>query len=235
MSAETVLIIDDEPQIRRLVRHAIEGEVNRVLETATGREGIDLAAAERPGLIVLDLGLPDMSGAAVCREIRKWSTAPIVVLSARHADDEKVALLDAGADDYITKPFSTAELQARIRAQLRRSRLTPLAPADTVLRIGDLVIDLAVPALSRGGGAVHLTRTEWDLLRTLLRHAGRTLTHRQIFDEVWGRSAGDAQQYVRVYVANLRRKLEPDPLRPALIVTEAGVGYRFIRPAAVPA
>jgi two-component system KDP operon response regulator KdpE len=231
MAAETVLIIDDEPQIRRVVRHALEGDVGRTIEASTGAEGIDRAAAERPALIVLDLGLPDLPGVEVCREIRRWSAAPIVVLSARHSDAEKVALLDAGADDYVTKPFSTAEFQARVRAQLRRLRLTPLAPADAVIRVGDLAIDLAAPAVTRAGTAVHLTRTEWDLLRTLLRHAGRTLTHRQIFDEVWGRSEGDAQQYVRVYVASLRRKLESDPLRPALIVTEPGMGYRLIRPA----
>jgi two-component system KDP operon response regulator KdpE len=212
------------------VRHALDGEVGRTIEADTGAKGIDLAAAQRPTLIVLDLGLPDLPGLDVCREIRKWSAAPIVVLSARHSDEEKVALLDAGADDYITKPFSTAEFQARVRAQLRRLRLTPLAPSDAVIRLGDLAIDLATPSVTRGGAAVRLTRTEWDLLRTLLRHAGRTLTHRQIFDEVWGRSAGDAQQYVRVYVASLRRKLEPDPLRPVLIVTEPGMGYRLIRP-----
>jgi len=227
MSVETILIIDDEPQIRRVVRHALESEVGRLIEAATGREGIDLAAAERPALIVLDLGLPDVPGVEVCREIRKWSAAPIAVLSARHSDMEKVALLDAGADDYVTKPFSTVEFQARIRAQLRRSRLTPLTPTEPVVRVGELAIDLAKPTLMRGGAPVHLTRTEWDLLRTLLRHAGRTLTHRQIFDEVWGRVAGDAQQYLRVYIRSLRRKLEIDPVRPRLLVTEPGVGYRF--------
>ncbi len=232
MSGDTVLVIDDEPQIRRVVRNALKDEVARTLEAASGADGIDLAASARPELIVLDLGLPDIAGAAVCQEIRKWSTVPIVVLSARHSDEEKVALLDAGADDYVTKPFSTAELQARVRAQLRRARLTPLAGADEVIRVGNLAIDLATPSLTRAGQPVRLTRTEWDLLRVLLRHSGRTLTHRQIFDEVWGRCAGDAQQYVRVYVANLRRKLEPDPLRPALIVTESGVGYRFVRPTA---
>jgi two-component system KDP operon response regulator KdpE len=229
MSAETVLIIDDEPQIRRVVRHALEADVGRIVEAASGAEGIDLAAAERPGLIILDLGLPDMPGVVVCQEIRKWSAAPIVVLSARHSDTEKVALLDAGADDYVTKPFSTVEFQARIRAQLRRSRLTPLAPTEPVVRVGELTIDLATPSLTRAGTSVHLTRTEWDLLRTLLRHAGRTLTHRQIFDQVWGRVAGDAQQYLRVYVRSLRRKLEADPVRPRLLVTEPGVGYRFER------
>ena len=229
MPDSTILIIDDEPQIRRVVRHALARDASRTLEAGTGRDGVDLAAAERPDLIVLDLALPDMSGLDVCREIRQWSAAPIVVLSARHADEEKVQLLDAGADDYVTKPFSSAELEARVRAQLRRARLTPLAPSGPV-RIGNLEIDVIAPTLLRDSVDVHLTRTEWDVLRTLMRHAGRTLTHRQIFDEVWGRVHGDAQQYVRVYVANLRRKIESDPLRPALILTEPGVGYRFVRP-----
>src|SRR6185503_6754241 len=145
MSSDVVLVIDDEPQIRRVVRHALERDVSRVIEAATGREGIDAAAAERPTLIVLDLGLPDLSGIEVCREIRHWSSAPIVVLSARHSDREKVALLDAGADDYVTKPFSTGEFQARVRAHLRRMRLTPLAAADAPLEVdgGGLTIDLA--------------------------------------------------------------------------------------------
>ena len=155
------------------------------------------------------------------------SDAPIIVLSARHSDQEKVALLDAGADDYITKPFSPSELQARIRAQLRRSRLAPAAGPGQVITIGDLVIDPVKPALKKGGAAVHLTKTEWELLRTLLKHAGRTLTHQQLFRAVWGNSSGDMQQYLRVHIRSLRRKIEADPVRPALIVTEPGVGYRF--------
>ncbi|HET9984642.1 MAG TPA: response regulator transcription factor [Longimicrobiales bacterium] len=226
MSA-TILVIDDEPQIRRAVRHALEEDAGRVLEAASGREGIDLAAAQRPGLIILDLGLPDTPGASVCREIRKWSDAPIIVLSARHGDAEKVSLLDAGADDYVTKPFSPTELRARVRAQLRRARLSASPAGEGPLRIGELTIDLARPGISRGGRPIHLTRTEWELLRALLRGAGRTLTHRQLFQAVWPRSSGDPQEYLRVYVRNLRRKLEADPLRPRLIVTEPGVGYRF--------
>jgi two-component system, OmpR family, KDP operon response regulator KdpE len=228
MADETVLVIDDEPQIRRVVRNVLRGEVGRTIEASTGAEGIDLAAAERPALIVLDLGLPDMSGEAVCREIRGWSTTPIVVLSARHSDREKVSLLDAGADDYITKPFSTAEFQARIRAQLRRARLAGVGdePNQPIV-IDGVTIDVTRPAVTRNGTPVHLTRTEWELLRVLVAHRGRTLTHRELFTPVWGNSFGDAQQYLRVHIRSLRRKLEPDPVRPRLIVTEPGVGYRF--------
>jgi two-component system KDP operon response regulator KdpE len=225
MPADVVLVVDDEPQIRRVVRNAL-GEA-RVLEASSGRAAIDLAAAERPSLIVLDLGLPDMAGIDVCREIRSWSSAPIIVLSARHADLEKVALLDAGADDYLTKPFSPSELQARIRAQLRRSRLAPAAGEGQVITVGALAIDPVKPLLKRGGVAIHLTKTEWELLRALLKHTGRTLTHRQLFSAVWGNSSGDMQQYLRVHVRSLRRKIEVDPVRPALILTEPGVGYRF--------
>lgn len=228
MAVTAVLVIDDEPQIRRVVRNALAAEDTRVLEATSGTEGIDIAAAERPDLVILDLGLADIPGVNVCREIRKWSDVPIIVLSARHADTEKVELLDAGADDYITKPFSTSELRARVRAQLRRARTTPLGPADSLIEADGVVIDLAKPSLSRGGNVVHLTRIEWDLLRTLVKHAGRTLTHRQIFNAVWGSSSyGDAQQYLRVHIRSLRRKIESDPVRPKLIITEPGVGYRF--------
>lgn len=220
----TLLVIDDEPQIRRVLQHALSDAHTRVLEAATGRAGIDVAAAEQPAFIVLDLGLPDIAGIDICREIRRWSDAPILVLSARHSDEEKVRLLDAGADDYVTKPFSTPELQARIRALRRRH----VAVADgTPMRFGALVLDLVAPRATRDDQPIHLTRTEWDLLRTLVRHAGRTLTHRQLFTAVWGASHGDAQQHLRVHIRSLRRKLEVDPVQPVLIVTEPGVGYRF--------
>ena len=227
LSGDIVLVIDDEPQIRRVVRNALAAGEHRVLEASTGRAAIDLAAAERPALIILDLGLPDMDGIDVCREIRSWSSAPIIVLSARHADAEKVALLDAGADDYITKPFSPSELEARIRAQLRRARLAPAVGEGTVITIGALTIDPVKPSFKRDGVAIHLTKTEWELFRTLIKHAGRTLTHRQLFHAVWGNSSGDMQQYLRVHIRSLRRKIEADPVRPVLIVTEPGVGYRF--------
>jgi two-component system KDP operon response regulator KdpE len=249
MTPLTILVIDDEPQIRRAVRNALtsgrlagadgtapvessattrtgEKASVRVIEAATGREGIDLAAAESPGLVVLDLGLPDMTGIEVCREIRRWSSGPIIVLSARHADTEKVALLDAGADDYLTKPFSTIELMARVRAQLRRAQ-TAAVPNDSVVSVGDLTIDLHRRRVERAGALIHLTPTEWLLLRTLVTHPRQTLTHRQLFRAVWGSASGDAQQYLRVYVGHLRRKVEADPVRPRFIQTEAGVGYRF--------
>jgi two-component system, OmpR family, KDP operon response regulator KdpE len=227
MTASSILVIDDEPQIRRVVRNALDGVAGRVVDAATGREGIDLAAAERPVLIILDLGLPDISGAAVCREIRAWCSAPIIVLSARHSDTEKVAMLDAGADDYVTKPFSTVELQARVRAQIRRAAMNDSGDETGVLEGGDLRVDLMRRTLTRAGAPVHLTPTEWDLLRAFVKYAGRTLTHQQIFREVWGRAAGDAPTYLRVHIANLRRKIEADAMRPTLILTEPGVGYRF--------
>ena len=250
MAPVTVLVIDDEPQIRRAVRNALtsgrlfggngdstttesstpSGQANqrgiRVVEAATGREGIDLAATESPALIVLDLGLPDTPGIEVCREIRRWSSAPIIVLSARHADTEKVALLDAGADDYLTKPFSTIELMARARAQLRRPQ-AGASPNDGTVAFGDVSVDLQKRRVERAGELLHLTPTEWLLLRTFVTHPRQTLTHRQLFRAVWGNAEGDAQQYLRVYVGHLRRKIEADPVRPQFIQTEAGVGYRF--------
>jgi two-component system KDP operon response regulator KdpE len=227
MIEATILVIDDEPLIRTVVRNALADETVRVIEAATGREGIDRAAAERPDLIVLDLGLPDVPGIGVCAELRKWSSAPIVVLSARHSEQEKVRLLDAGADDYVTKPFGPAELRARVRAQLRRARSIPRPGGAGPLEVEGLTVDLGRRVLTRGGEEIHLTPTEWDLLRAFMAHAGGTLTHEQLFRAVWGRSGGDPQAYLRVHVANLRRKIEVDAIRPRLIVTEPGVGYRF--------
>jgi len=169
-----------------------------------------------------------MSGVAVCAALREWTRAPILVLSARHSDAEKVMLLDAGADDYVTKPFSTTELQARVRALLRRAARSETADADTRIESGDLVIDLVARTLTVRGEYVHVTRTEWEVLRALATQGGRTLTHQQLFRQVWsGRTYGDAQQYLRVQVAHLRRKIEADVVRPRYIVTEPGVGYRF--------
>jgi two-component system KDP operon response regulator KdpE len=224
----TLLVIDDEPQIRRVVRNALSSDETRILEATTGSEGLDLAAAEQPALVVLDLGLPDIAGMDVCRELRGWSHAPILVLSARHSDDEKAALLDAGADDYVTKPFSPVEFKARVRALLRRAARAESRSGTTQIVVGDLVIDLLARSVVLRGQHVHLTRIEWELLRTLATQAGRTLTHQQLYDAVWsGRPYGDAQQYLRTHVAHLRRKLEDDLLRPRYIVTEPGVGYRF--------
>jgi two-component system, OmpR family, KDP operon response regulator KdpE len=225
-SIATLLVIDDEAQIRRIVRNAMQGIAARVIEASTAEAGIDLAAAERPQIIVLDLGLPDRDGLQVCRDLRAFTSVPIIVLSARHTDREKAELLDAGADDYVTKPFSTIELQARIRAQLRRANSVPSA-RDGRVTAGDLTIDLTRRVVTRRGEQIHLTPTEWGLLRAFITHAGHTLTHRQLFTAVWGNSSGDAQQYLRVYVGQLRRKLEDDPVRPRFIKTETGAGYRF--------
>lgn len=227
-TVDVILVIDDEPQIRRVVRNALADIARRVAEAATAKEGLDIAAAEQPSVIILDLGLPDQDGLDVCRDLRTFTAAPIIVLSARHSDREKEMLLDAGADDYVTKPFSTLELTARVRAQIRRANVHsgpghPMA----VLAVGELAIDLSGRIVKRAGGEVHLTPTEWSLLRVFIAHADRTLTHSQLFNAVWGSAAGDAQQYLRVYVGQLRRKLELDPLRPRLIRTEPGVGYRF--------
>lgn len=227
-SNASILVIDDEPNVRDAVRAALAEEVASVLEAPDGAKGLAIAATHRPDLIVLDLGLPDMDGVEVAHALRRWSSAPIIVLTARHADDEKVRLLDAGADDYVTKPFNSPELRARVRAQLRRARMAPIPGGDAPVVVGDLTVDFARRMVTRAGVAVHLTRTEWGLLEALLKYADRPVTHRQLFHAVWGNSSGDAQHYLRVYIAHLRRKLETDPYSPRLILTEPGVGYRFV-------
>lgn len=232
------MVVDDEPQIRRLVANALTatallgadatGTMVRVVEAATGQEGVDATAAEMPAVVILDLGLPDIGGLQACREIRCFSTAPILVLSARHQDTEKALLLDAGADDYMTKPFSTVEFVARVRAQLRRARLAAASPSATVVvSFGDTIVDLQLRRVERSGALLHLTPTEFALLRAFVSHPRQTMTHRQLFAAVWGNVEGDAQQYLRVYVGHLRRKIERDPVRPHYIQTEPGVGYRF--------
>ena len=231
----TVLIVEDEPPIRVALREVLESLGAAVVETGLGQEAIALADELRPDLVLLDLGLPDMQGDAVCRALRAASSVPIVVVSARHSEAEKVRLLDAGADDYLTKPFGPAELAARVRAHLRRARMRE-APnagpgaggrAGGPLRLGEMELDLDARTAARAGRPVHLTPIEWGILRTLAAEPGRTLTHRQIFDAVWGREFGNAAQYLRVHVTNLRRKLEPDPSQPTFVVTEPGVGYRL--------
>jgi len=225
-SVDTILIIDDEPEIRRLVASALAERGARVLQAQTAAEGIQIAAAENPDLYVLDLGLPDQPGLDVCHELRRWTSAPIVVLSARHAESEKVALLHAGADDYVSKPFGMRELAARIDAQLRRARM-PLRDAPSVLEIGDLTIDLPRRIVRRGTKLVRLTPTEWSILQTLAVNAGRPVTHQDLFNLVWGREFGSPSHYLRVYVTHLRRKIELNPAEPRIIITEPGVGYRL--------
>ena len=220
-----VLIVDDEPQIRRLLTVTLEASAYRVLAAASGQEGVVLAAQHRPALVILDLGLPDLSGQEVLRRLREWSDIPVIVLSVQDDEKGKVAALDAGADDYVTKPFNTDELLARLRVALRRSSKTEEA---AVVHAKNLVVDLATRRVTVSGKEVKLSKIEYDLLRLLARHAGKVLTHRQILNEVWGPGHENDTHYLRVYIAHLREKLETDPESPELIMTELGVGYRFI-------
>jgi len=219
-----VLVIDDEVQIRRLLRVTLEANGYRVLEAATGSDGIVEAAQRRPDAIVLDLGLPDLDGVTVLKRLREWSRVPVLILTVRDAEDEKVAALDSGADDYVTKPFSTVELLARLRVALRHAQPQP---ENAVFRSGDLEVDLSSRRVTVRGKEVKLTPTEYSFLRLLVRNAGRVVTQRQILTEVWGPNAVEQTHYLRVYAAHLREKLEADPARPELILTEPGVGYRL--------
>jgi two-component system, OmpR family, KDP operon response regulator KdpE len=221
----TVLVIDDEVQIRRLLRVCLEANGYRVVEAATGQEGIVQAAQHPPDVVLLDLGLPDMEGVAVLKRLREWSRLPVVVLSVRDREEDKIAALDQGADDYVTKPFATGELLARLRVAQRHA----LSVAQSsVFRSGDLEVDLAARVVKLGGQEVKLTATEYSLLRLLVQHAGKVLTQRQILKEVWGPNAVEQTHYLRVYMAHLREKLERDTSKPRLFVTEPGVGYRLI-------
>ncbi len=220
-----VLVVDDELSIRRFLRISLETHDYRVYEAASGGEALAKAAQVRPEVIILDMNLPDMEGVEVLRRLREWTSAPVIILSVRDADRDKVAALDAGADDYLTKPFSTDELLARLRVARRHAQP---APAEPVLTFGAVQIDLARRAVSLSGEPVKLTPTEYALLRLLAQHAGRVLTHRQILKEVWGPQYVDETHYLRVYFAQLRQKLEANPALPRLIVTEPGVGYRLV-------
>jgi two-component system KDP operon response regulator KdpE len=222
-----VLIIDDEPHIRRALKNALNEFASQIVEAETAAGGIDAAAISRPDLVILDIGLPDQSGAEVCRELRRWATMPIIVLSARHNEQDKVELFSLGADDYVTKPFGRAEFIARVQAHMRRARAARAVPSDEPVVAGALTIDLARRTLQRDGEPVRLTPIEWNILRALVMAMGRTLTHQQLFEAAWDRSFGSPQQYLRVYITNLRRKIEERPAAPKFIVTEPGVGYRF--------
>jgi two-component system KDP operon response regulator KdpE len=211
--------------MRRLLRITLEASDYRVAEAATGKAGITEAAMVRPDLIVLDMGLPDMPGSEVLSAIRAWTAVPVLVLSVRGSEQDKVAMLDLGADDYVTKPFSPAELLARVRVALRHAATKGM---DTpIVRVGDVEIDLAARIVKKAGVAVKLTSTEYNIIRFLAQHEGRVLTYSQILREVWGNQYADATHYVHVHVAAVRRKLEDNPSRPALILTESGVGYRL--------
>lgn len=223
--AEHILVVDDEPSIRRFLRVSLTGHGYLVSEAKNGVSAVEILVQSRPDLVILDMGLPDISGLDVVRQAREWTTIPILILSVRDREADKVEALDAGADDYLTKPFGLAELLARIRSALRRSSLIP--DTGTIFRCQDLTVDLAARSVTMGEKRLQLTPTEYELLKTMVQHAGRVLTHHQILTKVWGEQyAGDAHM-LRVNVSNLRRKLEPDPVRPRYLITEPGVGYRF--------
>ena len=219
-----ILVIEDDPQIRRFLRATLSAEDYRFLEATAAEEGSTLAASHQPDLILLDLGLPDRDGLDVIRAVRQWSNAPILVLSARGQETDKIAALDLGADDYIAKPFTVGELLARIRAVLRRSA----TGGANVVRFGQVEMDLEKRMVRVEGVEVHLTPNEYKLLQALVRHPGKLLTQRQLLNEVWGPNSTEQAQYLRVYVAQLRRKLERDPARPKHLQTEPGVGYRLL-------
>jgi two-component system, OmpR family, KDP operon response regulator KdpE len=221
-----ILVVDDEPQILRALQTSLRGAGYEVDTAATGGEAMTAAAVRPPDAVILDLVLPDMTGIEVCRELRTWSTVPVIVLSVVGDEDEKVAALDAGADDYVTKPFGLDELLARLRAALRRSETA----GEPVLEIGELRIDLEAHAVTFDGRSVQLTPHEYSLLTLLARNEGKLLTHHAILRDVWGKAYADESHYLHVYVSQLRRKLEPDPARPRYILTEPGAGYRLVDP-----
>ena len=219
-----VLIVDDEPAIRRFLRATLSAHGYDIFEATDGQSALIAAAAARPDLVILDLGLPDMDGVQITRQLREWTQIPILIISVRGQENDKIAALDAGADDYVTKPFGVGELLARIRVALRH---TLPAAEEPVFVAGDLAVDLARREVRLGGREVQLTPTEYDLLRVLVTHAGKVLTHRQLLREVWGVGYEQETHMLRVNISNLRRKLEPDPTRPRYIRTEPGVGYRL--------
>jgi two-component system KDP operon response regulator KdpE len=221
-----VLLIEDEPQMRRYLRAALESHDYRLVEATTAREGLAQATGRNPDVILLDLGLPDGDGIDLARRIREWASTPIIVISARGKEQDKVAALDAGADDYLTKPFGTDELLARLRVALRHVARAA-APDEPVFSIGELRVDLPARQVFVADAEVHLTPTEYKLLTTLVRFAGKVVTHRLLLKEVWGPNAVEHTHYLRVYMTQLRHKLERDPTRPRYLQTEAGVGYRL--------
>ena len=229
----TVVVIEDEPQIRRFVRSALEGEGWLVHEADTAKKGLTEAGTRKPDLLVLDLGLPDGSGLDVIRDVRGWSAVPIIVLSARSDEADKIAALDAGADDYLTKPFGVGELLARVRANLRRPRTATgdgagAEMSDPIFRFGEVEVDRQARIVRRAAAEVHLTPIEYRLLSVLMANVGRVLTHRQLLREVWGPSHADQSHYLRIYMGHLRQKLEADPTQPQHLLTETAVGYRLV-------
>jgi len=222
-----VLVIDDEPQMRRFVRLALSTRGYRIVEAATGEEGLRQATAYTPEVVLLDLGLPDMNGIEIVKALREWSTMPVLVISAHGEEDAKVAALDAGADDYLTKPFGASELTARIRVALRHAALMRDTSTTSVTIGPDILIDLTKRVVTKRGEEVHLTATEYKLLVALVKHAGMVITHRHLLEQVWGPGHSEQVQYLRVYMTQLRHKLEDDPAQPKHLLTELRVGYRL--------
>jgi two-component system KDP operon response regulator KdpE len=226
MSVLALLVIEDESQVRRFLRSSLDATVYKLIEAATGEAGLAAAASQHPDIILLDLGLPDIDGIEVTRRLREWTETPIIILSARGQDPDKIAALDAGADDYLTKPFSLPELLARIRVAERHAQQLG-DKKDAIFTLGDLRIDRASRIVTVGGEEVRLTPIEYKLLATLARKAGRVLTYQQLLKDVWGPRYATQKQYLHVYVGHLRNKLERDPAKPRFLVTEPGVGYRL--------
>jgi len=223
-TGQRVLVVDDETSIRRYLRAALTAQGLTVYEAANGQEAINAVLTNRPDLIILDLGLPDIGGIEVTRQLREWSQTPIIILSVRETEQDKIAALDAGADDYLTKPFSTGELMARIRVAFRKIGKTP---DDPILQVNALCMDLSSRTVTFEEQEISLTPTEYDLLRILLQNAGKVITHQHLLRQVWGTAYDSEMHLLRVNISNLRRKIEPDPARPKYIVTEPGVGYRL--------
>lgn len=223
-AAQRILVVDDETSIRRYLRAALSAQGFAIYEAASGQEAIHAVISDHPDIIILDLGLPDFDGIEVTRRLREWSQTPIIILSVREAESDKIAALDAGADDYLTKPFSTGELMARMRVALRHLAGKPDEP---ILQVDDLKMDLARRLVTVDDKQVSLTPTEYEILRLLLQHAGKVLTHHQLLRQVWGSAYESEMHILRVNISNLRRKIEPDPSRPHYLLTEPGVGYRI--------
>lgn len=223
----SILVIEDEPALQKFLRVALSGHHFTVVEALTGESGMRHAANDQPDLIILDLGLPDVDGVAVTRRIREWSAIPIIVISARGKEQDKITALDAGADDYLTKPFGVGELLARVRVTLRHLAIANQKTGETLFETGDLRVDLARREVTVRGESAHLTPNEYRLLTVLIKHAGKVLTHRQLLKEVWGPGSAEESHYLRVYMNQLRRKIEINPSNPTLLMTETGVGYRL--------
>jgi len=226
-ASPVIVVIEDDPQIRRFLRTGLAAHGFEIHEAENGKLGLIMAATRKPDLIILDLGLPDVDGVEVITKLREWTSRPVLILSARNLEADKVAALDAGADDYLTKPFGLDELLARIRVALRHATRPGLVDAGNVFTSGNLKVDLAQRRVYRDSEEVHLTPIEYRLLTTLIKHAGKVLTHRQLLSEVWGPSYVENSHYLRIYMGCLRHKLEADPARPKLFLTEAGTGYRL--------